>query len=228
MSVALVAYYRVSTQKQGRSGLGLEAQQEAVRRFAGAHGLKIISEFTEVETGKGPDALAARPQLSSALALARRLASKIVVAKLDRLSRDVHFISGLMAERVPFVVADLGPDVEPFMLHIYAAVAQKEAALISQRTRAALGAARARGTRLGNPNMAAIRRNAAEAKKGNADLFAQNVHPHIEGIVARGITGYRAIARELDRLAVKTYTGVPAWSGVMVANIIARVGRMAS
>lgn len=225
MSVTLVAYYRVSTAKQGRSGLGLEAQMAAVHRFAEGHGLKVIQSFTEVETGKGSDALSSRPQLAAALALARRLSSKVIVAKLDRLSRDVHFISGLMAERVPFVVAELGPDVEPFMLHIYAAVAQKEAALVSQRTRAALGAARARGTRLGNPNMAAIRLNAAEAKAQNANLFAANVYPHIEGIMARGITGYRAIARELDRLSVKTYTGAPAWSGVMVASIIERAGR---
>jgi DNA invertase Pin-like site-specific DNA recombinase len=228
MSVTLVAYYRVSDPKQGRSGLGLEAQREAVRLFAQAHGFVVLQEFTEVETGKGSDALAVRPQLSAALALARRLSSKVIVAKLDRLSRDVHFISGLMTERVPFVVAELGPDVEPFMLHIYAAVAQKEAALVSQRTRAALAVARARGTKLGNPNMAAAREDSAAVRAQNANLFASNVYPHIEGIMARGITGYRAIARELDRLSVKTYTGVPAWSGVMVANIIERMERMAS
>ena len=230
MSVTLVAYYRVSTQKQGRSGLGLEAQQQAVRQFAQMHGLHILSEFTEVETGKGSDALSSRPQLSAALAMAKRMTSKIVVAKLDRLSRDVHFISGLMAEKVPFVVAELGPDVEPFMLHIYAAVAQKEAQLISARTKSALAIAKVVGTKsgrpLGNPDMVAARENAAAVKKKNADAFAWHVHGHIEGIIARGVLTNRAIARELDRLGIKTYTDAPSWSGVMVANIIARVANL--
>jgi DNA invertase Pin-like site-specific DNA recombinase len=227
MSVALVAYYRVSTQKQGRSGLGLEAQMAAIDRFAEANGLKVIASFTEVETGKGSDALSSRPKLAEALAMARKMKCKVVVAKLDRLSRDVHFISGLMAERVPFVVAELGPDVEPFMLHIYAAVAQKEAAMISQRTRAALGAARARGTRLGNPNMSAITKRAAEVKAEAADAFAASIYPHIKGILARGISSCRAIARELDTLNVKTATGAP-WSDVAVSNIIKRMRRKAS
>ena len=222
MSVALVAYYRVSTQKQGRSGLGLDAQQDAVRRFADANGLKIVHSFTEVQTGKGSDALSVRPQLAAALAMAKRMKCKVVVAKLDRLSRDVHFISGLMAEGVPFLVVELGPDVEPFMLHIYAAVAQKERAMISQRTRAALGAAKVRGTRLGNPDMDAIRMRAVEAKIEAANSFARRVHPHIEGIKARGITSYRAIARELTLLGVASATGAP-WSDVAVSNIMARM-----
>ena len=161
------------------------------------------------------------------LALAKKMGSKVIVAKLDRLSRDVHFISGLMAERVPFIVAELGPDVEPFMLHIYAAVAQKEAALISERTRSALSAARARGTRLGNPNLAASRAAAARARAENADAFAETVYPHIEGIIARGIASNRAIARELDRIGVASVTGAP-WSGVVVASIISRMQRKAS
>jgi DNA invertase Pin-like site-specific DNA recombinase len=118
-----------------------------VHRFAAAHGLTVIFQFTDVETGKGADALDQRQELGKALREAKRLDCKIVVAKPDRLSRDVHFISGLMAERVPFVVSELGPDVDPFMLHIYAAVAQKEAALISQRTKSALKAAKRRGVR---------------------------------------------------------------------------------
>lgn len=218
----LIAYIRVSTQKQGRSGLGMEAQHEAIGRFASLHGLTIHTSFVEVETGKGADALSSRPKLAAALIISRRLGAKIIVAKLDRLSRDVHFISGLMAERVPFVVAELGPDIDPFMLHIYAAVAQKEAALISQRTKAALGAAKARGAKLGNPDMKAMRANAAGAKAGSADRFAELVRPHIDGIIARGINGNRAIARELDALGIKSATGAP-WSGVAVANIIRRL-----
>src|SRR5262245_7563115 len=123
---AVVTYVRVSTSKQGRSGLGIEAQREALARFAQAEGLKIIAEQIEVETGKGSDALERRPQLAEALAKARRHRCPVAVAKLDRLSRDVHFISGLMAHRVPFLVAELGTDVDPFMIHIYAALAEKE------------------------------------------------------------------------------------------------------
>jgi hypothetical protein len=115
MSKPLVAYYRVSTREQGRSGLGLDAQRAAVARFAEAEGFEVIAEFTEVETGKGADALDRRPQLAAALAHARRNGKTcpVAVSKLDRLSRDVHFISGLMTHRVPFLVAELGADAEP-------------------------------------------------------------------------------------------------------------------
>ncbi len=120
----LIAYYRVSTQKQGRSGLGLEAQRKAVASFAEAEGFEIVAEFTEVETGKGSDALDRRPQLKAALKAAKKARCEVAVAKLDRLSRDVAFISGLMAQRVPFIVTALGRNVDPFMLHIYAAMAR--------------------------------------------------------------------------------------------------------
>ena len=113
----MIAYIRVSTQKQGRSGLGLEAQQKAVTAFAAAEGLTIEHQFVEIETGKGADALDKRSQLAAALKLAKKIKQPIVVAKLDRLSRDVHFISGLMSQRVPFIVAQLGRNVDPFMLH---------------------------------------------------------------------------------------------------------------
>lgn len=221
----LVAYYRVSTQKQGRSGLGLEAQQEAVKRFAEAHGLEIFYDYTEVETGKGADALDQRPELRKALDLAKRMNCKVAVAKLDRLSRDVHFISGLMAQRVPFLVTELGPDIDPFMLHIYAAVAQQEAQLISERTKAGLAVARARGKRLGNPDMARLNRLANDKKKEAAEQFAALVMPAIEGIISRGITSKRAIARELDRMKVATPTGAP-WSDVAVSNVMNRVGML--
>ena len=130
----LIAYYRVSTQKQGRSGLGLEGQRAAVKAFAAAEGFEIVAEFTEVETGKGSDALDRRPQLKAALKAAKTAKCEVAVAKLDRLSRDVAFISGLMAQRVPFIVAALGRNVDPFMLHIYAALAPQERAMISRRT----------------------------------------------------------------------------------------------
>ena len=141
MSREIIAYLRVSTQRQGRSGLGIEAQRAAIMRFAEAEGLHLVAEYTEVESGKGTDALHTRPQLRAALAAARKRKCSIVVAKLDRLSRDVAFTSGLMAQRVPFVVAELGVDADPFLLHIYAALAEKERRLISARTRAALAQA---------------------------------------------------------------------------------------
>src|SRR5262249_57215802 len=121
----------------------VEAQREALARFGATEGFEIVREFVEIETGKGADALDRRPQLAAALAEARRRKCAIAVAKLDRLSRDVHFISGLMVHRVPFLVAELGADVDPFVLHLYAALAEKERRLISQRTKAALKAAKA-------------------------------------------------------------------------------------
>jgi DNA invertase Pin-like site-specific DNA recombinase len=156
-----VAYERVSTAGQGKSGLGLDAQREAIARFAALEGLTIAETFTEIETAKG-DTLARRPKLAAALKAARKIKAPVIVAKLDRLSRDVHFISGLMAERVPFIVAELGADTDPFMLHIYAALAEKERRLISQRTKDGLAAAKRRGVKLGGRN-AQSDKTAAEA-----------------------------------------------------------------
>lgn len=133
---------RTGGDKQGKSGLGIEAQKQALERFAAAEGFELGRVCVEVETGKGSDAIDRRQQLAAALQEARRQRCSIAVAKLDRLSRDVHFISGLMVHRVPFLVADLGPDVDPFILHLFAAPAQKERALISKRITEALAAAR--------------------------------------------------------------------------------------
>ena len=144
----VVVYFRVSTERQGRSGLGLDAQRERCAAFAAQNGFEVVEAFTEVETGKGSDALDRRPQLALALAAAKRRRCAVLVAKLDRLSRDVHFIAGLMVQRVLFLVAELGADVDPFMLHIYAALAEKERRMISERTRAALAARKRQGVRL--------------------------------------------------------------------------------
>src|SRR5215204_2032644 len=151
MSRPIIAYIRVSTARQGQSGLGLEAQTAAIERFCAAKGYELSQSFTEIETAKGDDALERRPQLKAALRRASAYKCPIVVAKLDRLSRDVAFISGLMAQGVPFVVTEI-PNADPFMLHIYAAVAEQERTKISERTKAALAAAKARGVRLGNPH----------------------------------------------------------------------------
>jgi DNA invertase Pin-like site-specific DNA recombinase len=120
----IVSYLRVSTTRQGHSGLGLEAQRAAIRLFAESEGFEIAEEFVEVESGKGSDALERRPKLAEALARARKLRCSVVVAKLDRLSRDVAFIASLMSRRVPFISVELGTDCDPFMLHLYAALAE--------------------------------------------------------------------------------------------------------
>jgi DNA invertase Pin-like site-specific DNA recombinase len=125
-----------------------------VARFAAAEGFDLVAEVIEVETGKGADALDRRPQLAAALAAGRARKCPVIVAKLDRLSRDLAFVAGLMAQRVPFIVAELGLDADPFMLHLYAALAEKERRLISERTKAALAARKAQGARLGNPRSA--------------------------------------------------------------------------
>src|SRR3984957_14232079 len=217
----LVSYIRVSTAQQGKSGLGIEAQRLALDAFAKANGFEIVAEFVEVETGKGSDAIERRPQLNAALAKARREKGAVLVAKLDRLSRDVHFISGLMVHRVPFIVAELCADVDPFMIHLFAALAEKERALISQRTKAALSAAKARGQKLGNPNTSAAREAGATALKANADRHAANVLPIIAEIQKSGATTLRAIAEALNARGIPTPRGRK-WEAMSVKNALAR------
>jgi DNA invertase Pin-like site-specific DNA recombinase len=216
-----IAYYRVSTARQGKSGLGIEAQKAAVQRFAEAEGLSLIGEHTEVETGKGADALDRRPELASALVQARKAKCPVLVAKLDRLSRDVHFISGLMAHRVPFIVAELGADADPFMLHLYAALAEKERALISQRTKAALAAKKAQGVKLGNPRAAEAAVLAHAAHRAAADQFAANVLPIVREIQASGLTTLREIAAALNARGIHTSRGGD-WHSTTVRNLLLR------
>ncbi|MDA7947994.1 MAG: recombinase family protein [Hyphomicrobiaceae bacterium] len=218
----VVGYVRVSTSQQGRSGLGIEAQQQALARFAEAEGLDVAQVFVEVETGKGTDALERRPQLTAALTEARRRQCAVAVAKLDRLSRDVHFISGLMAQRVPFIVAELGADVDPFILHLFAALAEKERALISERTRKALAEAKARGTKLGNPtNLPEARKKAIRTIRSNADQYAANVQPVIRDIQKAGAESLRDIAVALNARGVPTARG-GLWYAASVRNVLAR------
>jgi DNA invertase Pin-like site-specific DNA recombinase len=217
----VVTYIRVSTSQQGRSGLGIEAQRTALVQFAKAESFEIAREFIEVETGKGSDALDRRPQLKAALAAARKLRCHVVVAKLDRLSRDVHFISGLMVHKVPFLVAELGPDVDPFVLHLFAALAEKERALISTRTRQALSAAKARGVSLGNPKLSEARRSAIGAVKSEANRYAANVLPIIREAQKAGARTLRDIAEVLNARGIATARGGQ-WHAKSVANILAR------
>jgi DNA invertase Pin-like site-specific DNA recombinase len=208
----LIAYYRVSTQKQGRSGLGLDAQRAAVHAFAKAEGLEVLGEWVEVETGKGADALDRRPELAAALKAAKKIGAAICVAKLDRLSRDVAFIATLMVQKVPFIVAALGANADPFMLHIYAALAEQERRQISERTRVALAGAKARGKTLGNQAQADRNRELAAQR-------AAELAPILAELAGRSAT---AIAAELNARAIATPTGAP-WSHKTVIRAMARI-----
>lgn len=223
MSKPLVAYFRVSTREQGRSGLGIDAQRAAVVRFAETEGFEIVAEFVEIETSKGSDALDRRPQLAAALDKARKLGKcPVAVSKLDRLSRDVHFISGLMAQRVAFIVAELGADADPFMLHLFAALAEKERKVISERTVAALAAAKSRGQTLGNPRLDEARAIANASHVAGADAFAANVAPAIRAAQAAGAKSLRDIAAALDGRGVATARGGK-WDAKTVSNILKRI-----
>src|SRR6516225_7392510 len=199
-----IEYVRVSTQGQGRSGLGLEAQREAIQRFCGAERFHIVESFVEIESAKG-DTLERRPKLKAALKAARKIkdedyrSAPIICAKLDRLSRDVHFISGLMAERVPFICADLGRETDPFLLHIYAAFAEKERRMISIRTKEGLARAKARGVKLGGENAQ------SRVNKAQADRHAQALRPILLDVVGgRADMSGTAIAAELNKRRVET------------------------
>ena len=217
-----IAYYRVSTTAQGKSGLGLDAQQATVRTFCERERIELLSEAVEVETGKGSDALNQRPVLNATLNTAQREDAAVIVSKLDRLSRDVHFISGLMAHRVPFIVAELGKDADPFMLHLYAALAEKERTLISQRTKEALRAAKVRGVILGNrTNLEDARRRGRESNARGAVAFVEKVKPAIQPLLDRGVS-YRQIALRLNKMGVPTARG-GVWQAMQVSNIAKRL-----
>ncbi|HWM47693.1 MAG TPA: recombinase family protein [Xanthobacteraceae bacterium] len=219
----MVTYLRVSSARQGRSGLGIEGQRTALAQFARAEGFEIAAEFIEVETGKGADALERRPQLAAALKEAKKHRCPVAVAKLDRLSRDVHFISGLMVHRVPFLVSELGPDVDPFILHLFAALAEKERRMISVRTKDALAAARARGVKLGAPSnrLAKARRKASAVSMATANGYAANVLPIIQEIRKAGPTSLRDIANALNARGVPTPRGGK-WYAASVRNVLSR------
>ena len=210
-----VTYIRVSTQQQGRSGLGLEAQREQLARFAEAESLAIAAEYVEVESGKGSDALKSRPQLAAAITAATAAKCAVAVAKLDRLSRDVHFISGLMAHKVPFLVADLGSDVDPFVLHLYAALAEKERSMTSRRTKDALARAKARGVILGNRAQAAANKFAAVSRAAAlAEPFA----------AVAELSAVQA-AKALNRDKIATPNGAP-WSAKTVIRVRKRIAAL--
>ncbi len=200
-----VAYYRVSTQKQGQSGLGLEAQRSAVQAFVGSH--EVLAEFTEIESGKRDD----RPQLELALQMASTNNAVLVIAKLDRLSRDVHFISGLLKRMVPIKACDM-PNADNFQFHIMAALAEKEREMIAERTKAAIAAKRARGQEWGT--------NAARTTQ--ADAFAESLRTDIQTLTDAGIATPAAIAQALNERGVRTPRGGQ-WGTGQVIRILRRL-----
>ena len=209
-----VAYFRVSTDRQGKSGLGLEAQRKSVLDFLDGGRWSLVAEFTEVESGKRSD----RPQLTKALDACRRQKAKLVIAKLDRLSRNLAFIATLMESSVEFVAVD-NPHANKLTVHILAAVAQHEREMISERTKAALNAARARGTRLGNPRLDEAAKRGTAALKANARRFAANVLPIIREIEKAGAASLNAIAAKLNERNVPTARGGK-WTHVQVGAVL--------
>jgi DNA invertase Pin-like site-specific DNA recombinase len=191
-----IAYFRVSTERQGISGLGLEAQKSAVGLFIARSGGEILAEFVEVESGRKSD----RPQLAAAIVKAKKLGAVLLIAKLDRLARRVHFISGLMETGVQFRAADM-PNADRFMLHVYAAMAEEEARRIGERTKAALHAAKSRGVNLGTSC-----KSLAAANKKNAVAHADEYGPLIAQLKDAGET-IRSIAARLNSDNVPSYRG---------------------
>ena len=218
-----VAYYRVSTQKQGASGLGLEAQREAVADYLNGGSWTLAAEFTEVESGKRND----RPELGKALATCRRIGATLVIAKLDRLARNVAFVSNLMEAGVEFVAVDF-PQANRLTIHILAAVAEHEREMISARTKAALAAAKARGVKLGGPThltdeqRAAGREVATVVRTKKAAVRAADLLPVIDEIKAGGITSATGIAKVLNARGVPTPSGHGRWQNVTVQRVLAR------
>lgn len=207
-----VGYYRVSTDDQGRSGLGLEAQRKAVSEFLAGRRARLVAEFTEIESGGKTD----RPELEQALQTCKGAKATLIIAKLDRLARNVHFISGLMERRVKFCAVEF-PDADPFMLHVHAAMAEHERRLISARTKAGLERAKARGTRLGRHGSILAAHN-----KSNALARAKTLKPVILEIRAKGTTTVRAIAQELNQRGVPASRG-GYWQPQTVSRLLKRL-----
>lgn len=219
-SPQFVAYVRVSTQQQGRSGLGLEAQQAAVASYVASRGGVVLSEFMEVETGKGADALERRPQLRAALEACRTCGAVLVIAKLDRLARNVHFVSGLIESRVNFVAADM-PEANKVMLQMHAVMSEWERDQNADRTRAGLAVAKARGVRLGVAGPQNLRPT-LEARQQAADAFAGRLAGVLRGFRLAGMTQRDQVA-ELNRLGLRTSRG-GAWSLVQLQRVLTRLG----
>lgn len=215
-----VAYYRVSTSKQGSSGLGLDAQREAVKRYLNGGSWQLINEFTEIETGKGSNALSKRPHLKQAMELCHKKGATLIIAKLDRLARNVHFVSGLIESRVNFVAADM-PHANKVMLQMHAVMSEWERDQISMRTKAALQIKKAElakeGRKLGNPNLKADN----DKRLNGALAFANNLRPTLDSFRDSGMS-QRLMVEELNKLGVKTARGSE-WSLIQLQRVISRL-----
>ena len=216
-----VTYYRVSTQRQGVSGLGLDAQRQTVAQYLAGGARLTVGEFVEVETGKGSNALEKRPQLRLALDLCKKTGAILLIAKLDRLARNVHFVSGLMESKVSFVACDL-PEANQLTIHIMAAFAEHEARRISERTKDALAAAKARGVVLGATGPANLK-TCNDQRQQKAREFRDRLRPVLDGMSAQGLTR-RAMVERLNDLGIKTPMG-GAWSLGQVQRLISLTGR---
>ena len=217
-----VAYYRVSTDKQGASGLGIEAQRELVTRFLNGGSWSLIGEFTEVESGTRKR-LKSRPMLQAALDLARKQKATLVVAKLDRLARDVQFISTLLNGRVPFVCADM-PEADKTFLQMMSVFAEWEAKKISERTTAALAALKRQGKVLGSPNPEIGSAEGVRVIQAKADAYAERVGPVVREIIKRsGASTLRDIAAALQARGIETPRGNTDWHPSQVSNLLKRI-----
>jgi DNA invertase Pin-like site-specific DNA recombinase len=226
-----VAYYRVSTQRQGQSGLGLEAQRKAVHDYLNGGSWELVDTFTEVESGKKSN----RKELALALATCRRHGAKLIIAKIDRLARNVEFVANLMNSGVEFVAVDM-PEANRLTVHIMAAMAEHEREMISARTKAGLAAAKARGTRLGNPNWQGAVARSVEVRQANADAFNEYISPIVAQIRKCGVTTLSGIAEALNARGVPTARAWRSdaqgprsvWQAVSVKRVLDRAKRRAS
>lgn len=214
-----IAYYRVSTLSQGAGGLGIEAQQAAVLGYLNGGSWELVGEFIEVETAKGANALDRRPQLRAALAACKKTGATLVIAKLDRLARNVHFVTGLIESRVDFVAADM-PQANKVMIQMHAVMAEWERDQISARTKAALAAAKARGVVLGAAGPANLKR-CLEDRKAAADARVAPLANVLQGMRDRQLS-LRDMANELNAMGVKAARGGQ-WSAVQVQRAISRL-----
>lgn len=214
-----VAYYRVSTQQQGQSGLGLEAQRTAVTAYLNGGDWELVGTFQEVETGKGANALAKRPQLRAALDLCRKHGATLIIAKLDRLARNVHFVTGLLETGVEFVAADM-PHANKVMIQMHAVMSEWERDQISARTKSALSAAKARGVKLGTTGPANLKRN-IEERQTVSNEFAQKLAGLIQGFKANGLS-QRAMVAQLNQVGIKTAKGGE-WSLIQLQRVLQRI-----
>jgi DNA invertase Pin-like site-specific DNA recombinase len=210
-----VAYYRVSTDKQGRSGLGLESQRQAAHQLASE--CALVAEFIEVESGKRAD----RPQLTAALSTAKRVKAVLVIAKLDRLARNVHFISGLLESGVEFVAVDM-PMANKHTIHILAAVTEHEREMISQRTSGALRAAKERGVKLGSPRIAELTQVRKASQQLEAEARASNLAEVVAALRAQGFATVRRLTDELNRRHAPAAKG-GAWHIPTVHRLLTRL-----